>query len=119
MENITAYDRRKRIEREDGSVLSYTIPAGVTDEAAAEEVARCLRAVERGYSQKLGFHDGFRIDARWLVKQPRWLRWLALRAQSASRHRRHIDNVAFWLKCRWLDAYWFIKDTLQPKAREE
>ena len=43
MTDLTQFDRRKTGVREDGetrTTLSYSIPAGVTDEQAAAEVAR-------------------------------------------------------------------------------
>lgn len=85
--------RRKRIEREDGSVLSYSIPKGVTDEQAASEVEGAERRIARGYSYKMNFHDA----------GPRWLESL-LTAR---------DKAGFWFKCRWLDAYWLVMDRVR------
>lgn len=120
MTDLTNFDRRKTIKREDGVTISYSIPAGVTDEAAAAEVAKAERQIARGYSYKARFHDaGLRINIKWLVRQPAWLQWSARMAQRISRLGRVPltlwDETLFWFKSRWLDAYWFVKDRVSPE----
>lgn len=101
--------RRHREKRADGSSVEYSIPAGVTDEEAAAEVAAMRLAVLRGYSGRLRFHDGMKIDVRWFVRQPWIVQRLTLVALTVSRWPNAFDRVAFWLKCRALDVYWRIR----------
>lgn len=88
-DDLTNYDRRMTIHREDGSSLSYSIPAGVTDSQAAEEVTKMEQLIALGYSYELDFHDD----------GPVWIEYL-LRTR---------DKIGFWFKCRWLDVYWFVR----------
>lgn len=90
-EDLTQYDRRKTVDRGDYT-LSYSIPAGVTDEAAAAEVDKMERAIARGYSYKLNFYDD----------GPLWREWLF----------RSSAKLGAWFKYRFLDVYWFVKDRL-------
>lgn len=109
---MDAQPARRHIEpRADGSRLEYSIPAGVSNEDAAAEVASMMRAVERGYSQPMRFHEGIRVNVRWFVRQPRIVQRPVLAAMAISRAiPRAIENAAFAVKCRMLDAYWAIRD---------
>lgn len=80
-DDLTQFARRKRIKREDGSELQYSIPAGVTDEEIAVEIAAMERAVERGYTMRSSpdgpFRGGLRTSMRFINKHPRLARvWL-------------------------------------------
>lgn len=121
MMDLTNHDRRVTVKRDDGSTLSYSIPAGVTDEAAAAEVARMERLIERGYTMKCNpdgpLGGGLRTDMRWFARRPRLLTlWLYGAVVPSRAIPRAIQRAYFWLKCRCLDVYWFFKDRRSPEA---
>lgn len=118
MEEQTAIHPARRLSRKTsyGSTISISVPAGVSDEEAWAEQARWAERIRRGYTIK-GVPDlgGFRINTRWLAKQPRPIVWLVLRAQRASRWP-HLATrrVYAWTKFRALDAYWFFRERPRP-----
>lgn len=115
--DLTAFTRRKTVKRE-RSTLSYSIPAGVTDEEAAAEVAKMERMIALGYTMKCS-PDGWGLttNLRMFERRPRLLRlWLYGAVIPSRAIPRAVERTYFWLKCRWLDAYWFVRGRAAVEA---
>lgn len=106
---------RRISKTEGGSTISFSVPAGVSDEEAWAEVDKVQERVRRGYSRRMNRFEldrGLKTDVRWFVKQHPIVRRLWLWIVKLSRHHPADvwSNVVHWFKCRWLDLYWWFKD---------